>query len=90
MLPPDSTATGVVTRGSSSRWYSQAAAAAAPPGSATSRAWLASSLTAASISPSVTVTISATSSRMCANGSAPTCSTRSASATVRWTSAGGR
>ena len=39
MLPPETTATGVVASGSSSRWYSHAATAAAPPGSATSRAW---------------------------------------------------
>ncbi len=90
MLPPETTATGVVVPGSSSRWYSHAATAAAPPGSATSRAWFASSRTAASISSSVTVTMSATSALMCANGSSPTCSTRSASATVRWTSAAGQ
>ena len=42
------------------------------------------------ISSSVTVTMSVTSSRMCANGSSPTCSTRSASAIVRWTSAAGQ
>ena len=101
MLPPDSTATvgliplvpstaGLAAAGSSSRWYSQAATAAAPPGSATSRACRASSRTAASISASVTVTMPATSARICANGSAPICSTRSASATVRWTSAAGQ
>ncbi len=83
MLPPESTATGAVARGSSPEWNSQAATAAAPPGSAISRAWLASSPTAVSISLSVTVMMSVTSSRMCANGSAPTRSTRSASAIVR-------
>ena len=44
MLPPDSTATGIAAAGSASRWYSHAATAAAPPGSATSRAWPASRL----------------------------------------------
>ena len=47
MLPPDSTATAVAAGGSSSRWYSHAATATAPPGSATSRAWRASRRTAA-------------------------------------------
>ena len=89
MLPPESTATGVLAGGSSPAWKSHAATAAAPPGSATSRASLASRPTAVSISSSVTVMMSVTSWRMCANGSAPTCSTRSASAMVRWTSAAG-
>jgi len=50
----------------------------------------ASSRTAATISSSVTVTMPATWLSMCRSGSAPTCSTRSASAIVRWVSSAGQ